>query len=471
MSVNLNEDTVRNPQDTDVRGVLETLQGNILQAHGRDYAVYLFLQFTEEVSRVREVLSSYLPRIVTSAAKQFDDARKFASSKVDGGLFATFFLSAAGYRYLGFTNAQLKALLPEPSGGQGFRSNFIEGMKAHASELRDPDPKDERLEAGYKEEIHALLLLAHDDQSWVKQAERSSRDALAGIARVVVAEDGYAPRDENLQAYEHFGFADGISQPVFLQKDADASRPAAWNPVEPLSLVLVEDGAAPVAGVYGSFFVFRKLEQDVRGFAERTAELAKTLRVSPEQVGAKAVGRFRDGTPLAVAQASGTGAVNDFVYGATTACPMHAHIRKANPRGDFAPTIGFTEEVAERSHRIVRRGIPYGDRPKKPFQPQSIAEMPTAGVGILFGCYQASIANQFAFIQSRWLNRVDFPQDRVGIDPITGSQQAGSANDWGAAPDRHEVRENFGQFVTFKGGEFFFAPSIPFLGVLAPVSR
>jgi hypothetical protein len=36
---------------------------------------------------------------------------------------------------------------------------------------------------------------------------------------------------------------------------------------------------------------------------------------------------------------------------------------------------------------------------------------------------------------------------------------------WGQAPTQ---KLNFGQFVTMKGGEFFFAPSMPFLASFEP---
>ncbi|HMB05971.1 MAG TPA: hypothetical protein VKP69_19835, partial [Isosphaeraceae bacterium] len=44
-------------------------------------------------------------------------------------------------------------------------------------------------------------------------------------------------------------------------------------------------------------------------------------------------------------------------------CPFQAHIRKVNPRGD---TVRFFEGDSEfeRNHRIVRRGVPFGEQPE-----------------------------------------------------------------------------------------------------------
>jgi len=465
--------------------VLGKMQGNILQGHGRDHAVYLLLRFTAAAEQVRSVLTSYLPRVVTSALNQYLTARQREASggTKDGGLFGSFFLSAEGYRHLGFSDEQIRALLPEQALAAGFRSNFVEGMKAHGDELQDPPA--EEWEQGYQGEVHALLLLADDHHKEVKRAERAARDALASIAEVTATERGCTYRKDHYQAYEHFGFADGISQPTFFTYQRPKTPPEEWDGQERLSLLLIEDKAAGVDDAYGSFYVFRKLEQNVRGFADKCAELTKALRSSedgvedtaqterplPEddvRVAAMAVGRFPDGGALVPNGVRGTAHVNDFVFSRSAPrCPLHAHIRKANPRGDLADRHGLTMDYAERHHRIARRSMTYGQRKTPPFERQPREDLPTGDVGILFGAYQASIANQFAFIQS-WLTRTDFSRDGVGVDPITGARRPGSANTWRLSPAGPAVRSDFGSFVTLKGGEFFFAPSMPFLAMLAP---
>jgi Dyp-type peroxidase family len=469
MSIDLKAKTAHEPES--VKGMLEKLQGNILQPHGRNFAVYLLLRFKESPENIRKVLTGYLPTVVKNAFQQYEASRAWKESGGAGPLFGSFFLSADGYRRLGFTDDQIRALLPEKALGIGLRSNFFQGMKAHRDELLDPPT--ETWDVGYTDRVDALLLLAHDSAADLTAAEKAALDAVASIADVVATERGRAYRDPGGQAYEHFGFADGISQPAFFAHQRPKTAPQNWDPVESLSLVLVDDGAAGVEDAYGSFFVFRKLEQNVRGFVEKRGELAKALGLPPRAthlVGAMAVGRFPDGSALATTDAPGTGPDNDFVFGSQEKhCPLHAHIRKANPRGDLAEKHDLSEEFAERHHRIARRSITYGDRKPAPFEPQALADLPTGGVGVLFGAYQASIANQFAFIQS-WLNRTDFPEERVGTDPMGGVRRPGSANTWSLSPTGPKVRSNFGPFVTLKGGEFFFAPSIPFLGKLAPPS-
>ena len=68
-------------------------------------------------------------------------------------------------------------------------------------------------------------------------------------------------------------------------------------------------------------------------------------------------------------------------------------------------------------------------------------------------------------MQKSWANNVDFVNQKTGRDPVIG-QKGGSdsqAQEWIAVWGEPETKPfDFGEFVTLKGGEFFFAPSIPF---------
>ena len=66
---------------------------------------------------------------------------QFNTHRVPGGLFGNVYLSANGYRKLGFTEAQLTAAFVEtPNSFGAGQSNFREGMQAHGDELNDPPP-------------------------------------------------------------------------------------------------------------------------------------------------------------------------------------------------------------------------------------------------------------------------------------------------------------------------------------------
>ena len=72
-------------------------------------------------------------------------------------------------------------------------------------------------------------------------------------------------------------------------------------------------------------------------------------------------------------------------------CPFAAHIRKTNPRNDLAQ-IG--QPVAP--SRIARRGIPFGPEVS---EAENESGRTAQDRGLLFKCYQSSIANGFQFIQ------------------------------------------------------------------------
>lgn len=81
-------------------------------------------------------------------------------------------------------------------------------------------------------------------------------------------------------------------------------------------------------------------------------------------------------------------------------------------------------------------------------------------------------------MQHAWANNQDFVTDRTGEDPIIGQRPRPDADGeilpavpqaWPTAWGQPETQAlTFGNFVTLKGGEYFFAPSLPFLKKLAP---
>jgi Dyp-type peroxidase family len=336
-------------------------------------------------------------------------------------------------------------------------------MKSHLLERGDPPAAE--WQAGYTQRIDAMFTLAHDDQWRLILAVGTLAALLERFCRIHAVEYGHVLRNNREEPIEHFGYVDGISQPVFLTSDLPADKPVYWDAGEPLKRVLVPDLTVPgVPDAFGSFLVFRKLEQNVRGFQAGLETLARTLNAeSPnlEWAEGMVIGRFRDGTPLTQSKrpTPATARANDFEYPGTPHdwhCPFHAHIRKANPRND--------RKADAREHRIARRGIPYDDRWRSD-RGQEPHQLPSRDVGLLFMCFQASIANQFAFIQSRWANSGTFAQPDTGRDPLVGQPfDQGSAQQWTARPYKgRPTPYNFGGFVTLRGGEFLFAPSIPFL--------
>src|ERR1044072_3866676 len=487
MAINLDNETPIGPDDAEYKALFPNLQGNILKGHGRDHTVHIFIRcHTQDVAETRARLRAFATKVVTSALQQSVESQQFKDFKLPGALFGNLFLTAKGYRALGFTDEQIKAALQLTE-----NEFFLEGMQAHAEEFHDPPPIE--WEPGYKNgQIDAMILLADDDKTYLLCQARILANGLSLFLAMLLIELGDALRRlDNGEGIEHLGYVDGLSQPIYLRPDMPAPENTdKWNPFQRLNRVLVrEDSNVAENNGYGSFFVFRKLEQNVRGFKVKEQVLADALELQGEErerAGAMAIGRFEDGTPVALSQTDGfrPPKENNFTYEVDPEglkCPFHAHIRKSNPRGDLFREHGINENdpaKGERLRRITRRGITYGERNQHPNFLQALEDLPSSGVGLLFMCFQASITEQFAFIQRAWVNEPTFLRPNVGIDPVIGqhSQQAVPAQNWpkqwGPQPDPSNPggtkppdmgQFSFEGFVRMKGDEFFFAPRIPFI--------
>lgn len=438
------------PADPTDAALLDNLQGNILKGHGRGRVALILLKFSRQPAHVT-ALRSWIRRLrVTSGARQLADSAAFRATGRGNRLFIGFYLSATGYQALGI-----------PLGQWPRDIAFRQGMK-RASIIRLSDPPINQWELPYRGDVDAMLLLAHNDPAQLIRRLPRVRSQLAAVDRsaVITLETGITLRNAQHQATEHFGFADGISQPLFLKSDIDnfrATAPSgAWDPTgNPFHLVLIDDPMAP--GHYGSYLVFRKLEQDVERFSSDLLDLARKLNDGTPDIdltGALVVGRFKNGTPVVLHSSPAADRDRDsFTYVADYGgfrCPLQAHARSMNPR---------SHDPVERSRRVARRGIPYGD-PKG-----------SGPKGLLFLCFQQDISRQFEYIQAIWANNPYLHQHvrKIGLDALIGQPSRGQLiapqpwpRSWGD-PSGAFLRVAFGGHVTMRGGEYFFAPSIPAL--------
>ncbi|MFW9257629.1 Dyp-type peroxidase [Nostoc sp. CALU 546] len=440
------------------QALLEDLQGDILKGHGRDYSVHLFLKFKpDRTDAVKQWIQTFAQDYLKSAKQQSDQAVRYRQEGVSGGLFANFFLSCKGYEYLGFEPFQIPSDQP-----------FRLGMKNDDVRSSLNDPLVTEWENRFQSQIHALVLMADDDIINLLQAVNRIMQLLRQVTDIVHREDGFILRNKAGQIIEHFGFVDNISQPLFLKRDVISARTNncdfnTWNPRASLDIILVKDPNGQTEDSYGSYLLYRKLEQNVKAFREDQRQLAQVLNVKDDLAGAMIVGRFYDGTPLTLSDIP-TYAVtptNNFNYDTdrvATKCPFHSHIRKMNPRGDTGrveSSPDFTQSLeVEKKHRIARRSVSYGNNDP--------TKEPEAGSGLLFLCFQSSIENQFNFLQSRWANANNFVQVNVGSDPLIGQPEG--TQKWPKKWGESETKEyNFKLWVNMKGGEYFFTPSISFL--------
>src|SRR5262249_53639705 len=185
-----------------------------------------------------------------------------------------------------------------------FRSpEFEMGMRMRRAYLADPSPKE--WESKFQKPLHAMIIFADDRVEVLTERLSQLRNELQGLAHVGI-EFGLTMRNEAQNPIEHFGYVDGISQPLFFKSDLKRTRskkwtlPKRWNPLAGPRLVLVKDPYGNSQSACGTYLVFRKLEQNVRGFKAREKALATELNLRDrERGGAMVVGRFEDGTPLA----------------------------------------------------------------------------------------------------------------------------------------------------------------------------
>ncbi|KAB0677609.1 hypothetical protein F6X38_18075 [Aureimonas leprariae] len=360
---------------------------------------------------------------------------------------------------------------------------FLAGMQARGpgAAVAPPinDPEVTEWEEGYRDRIDALLLVAADEAAEAADVADHWKGRLSAAGATLLHEEpGKAQRRkvaEKFEGVEQFGYVDGRSQPLFLAEDVKREPRSFWDPAFPPSQFLVDDPGDDEATSLGSFFVFRKLEENVKGFKDKEDELSAALGLAggpfEERAGALIVGRFEDGSPVVLNPLpTDMPPVNDFDFRhdeAGSRCPFIAHIRKTNPRGEspfhLATDIGVaTTARQERSHIMARRGITYGER-QYDEETNDFTDRPTTGVGLLFMAYMSSIENQFEFTQATWANNADFVTGGVGVDPVIGQGPPAPItvpDGWSGAS---AADFDFGRFVTMKGGEYFFAPSRDFL--------
>ena len=258
-------------------------------------------------------------------------------------------------------------------------------------------------------------------------------------------------------------------------------------------------------GRNGCFLVLRTLEQDVLSFRKFLQDQAGPEISSQHALAAAMVGRKADGStlvPLSTGPIEGIAPNDDnnrFTFDrdeSGLACPFGAHIRRANPRNADLPTppvhglkrllhtLGFggknlrtDAKASTRFHRLLRRGREYG-----PAQAAKDDETPmAAGQGIHFVALVANITRQFEFVQNAWLMSSKFDAGTDESDPLLGNRAPiPGADGTTVATDTFSIPRESGlrdrvcglpQFVTVKGGAYFFLPSLPAIQYLASLGK
>jgi deferrochelatase/peroxidase EfeB len=281
-----------------------------------------------------------------------------------------------------------------------------------------------------------------------------------------------------------FGYTDGISMTT-IHGGPERYPQDHQQPCEPWLFVLQDEAENYFVpeprelGLNGSFAVFKMIMTDVVGF-ENFLQSNKD-KIDPELLAAKICGRWRNGVPLALSPETDSppGGIpleqlNNYEYVNVDGsgdpkglrCPVGAHMRRINPRGQ--PVTGQGEPGgSNNTHRLIRRGMPYGPNydPKQPYD----------GIerGLLGYFINSSIENQYEFVLRQWVNDSEFagavrlhPKSK---DPMIGTQDPAEsifvipqAN--GSPPIKVT---GFSTFVTTKAAAYCFLPSITAIKYIA----
>jgi Dyp-type peroxidase family len=341
-----------------------------------------------------------------------------------------------------------------------------------------------------------------------------------------------AERDGAIQPTnkEHFGLSDGFGDPVFQGQfpgPAQALRVVGqgkltgaqtWEPLATGEFLLGHpDEAQEIPGAAmpigfsrnGTFMAWRKLHENVGAFESYIAAQAPVyarvmgladLDEAADTLKAKIVGRWPDGVPLMAAPTHADWRMfQDRLQSATrredkaelsrialeyvnfkyrpdpagTACPVTAHLRRANTRDMLDPNFAAADpkawagSVLNNRRRILRRGLPYGSAANPPKD--------TDEQGIIFIAVCASLFRQFEFVQQQWIQYgLDF---NAGNDtcPLLGNHgpAAGLPRDakFVIPSDPKSGKPPFicaglPQLVEPRGGDYFFVPSMTALQMI-----
>ena len=493
------------PRIDELKDNLSEIQGNVIRGYRPSFAAYLFFHI-HDPAKGKAWLQAILSKVKITYSQHWGT-----------GTRPPFTVNIA------FSHSGLEALGLPPHVLTSFPEEFQQGMLPRAVDTLGDEPGTDmktpkHWDLGFKtktKKIHALVVItARTKAKWDN-----------GIKKLInlMKDGGFHPKVEllkDLSIYgnglpeqkEHFGFADGISQPFMegtdaLFKDLLSKRPpfpgqgtpiikstwpplkeseyidgeaARWKHLKPGEFILgYEDEFGEVAlspmhydlRKNGTYLVFRKLEQNVKGFQDFLKNTSKkiwnkTTAESENLLAAKLMGRWKSGCPLErdaekdnpnfdYQQSKKN---NDFLYNNKDKdglkCPLGAHIRRTNPRDQLLKLEKSWMQPDKNlyhlnRHRIIRRGLPYGER----YVPGSVKKR-----GLVFVALNASISRQFEFLQEAWVNNGEFlGLDKRERDPVIGKKHDQKTKFTVPGADFPHVT-SLQRFVTERGGEYFFYP-------------
>jgi Dyp-type peroxidase family len=478
----------------------EDMQGLIVRGHSHHKAACYYLLTFADGEEGRDEARRWLQTLLDDDTVMIDGARERRKQ----------------YAHVAFTHAGLDRLGCDPSLLAGFSDEFRYGMTTPHRQrvLGDDGPNaPEKWDWGRPgTRLDGLLML-------YAKAE-PELEALCTRQHANLQAHGIAAKRLDTSWFEnkkeHFGFHDGITTPVMEGLDR---KPGPGGAIKPGEFILgyqnefarytgrplinraldrfddlkpdVEGSGLVDFGRNGSYLVFRQLRQDVHGFWRFLDEASRSLDGTTQRrtwLAAKMVGRWPSGAPLVLAPDADDASLANadaFMFHAEDRhglkCPIGSHIRRTNPRDSLPPAPGTAESLAaNRRHRILRRGRTYGPSVAATFEAHDILAARDDGEerGLHFICLNANIARQFEFVQATWANNSQFEGLNDVVDPLIGRRGRYSTGTHATftipeeplwlpdMPCRRRVHM-MPDFVTMRGGAYFFMPGMSALRYLA----
>lgn len=320
---------------------IRNIQGNILAGFNKDHQALLFLKITD-AAKAKRWLQFITPSIATmdevlSFNRLFKAVRARRADE-PSGLVAT-------WLNIAFSRDAIAALASSAEADKFLDEAFQAGLPTRSPLLGDPTAADalgspEHWKFGKPGAIpDVVLTVASDDVNALQEKVDHLKETLAKSGLRLIFDQRGNTLPGELRGHEHFGFKDGISQPVVRGRVSDAPddflTPRYVDPADPRAKVSSAPGSVlvypgqfvfgyqrqdpngdggapfdpsvvPAWAKNGSYLVVRRLKQDVRAFREAMSKQAKQLAKKPGFAGttaatlaAKLVGRWPSGAPLA----------------------------------------------------------------------------------------------------------------------------------------------------------------------------
>ena len=465
------------------------IQGNVLRAYGRfgyPVARYVFLNVRNSADG-RKFVGAISQRVTTAV-----EWGNGPNQKEQPPWAVNIAFTYQGLKDLGVPRASLVGFSPEFASGMKERRDILGDNGSSSPENWDPIWQGNR--ETRERDVHIFISLdglSGRGAEWLSVAEKNREEAYQWLLGEVdktkggvvilpghIGDNGAKLDYQDVRVVldkegrptpkEHFGYTDGISDPVFEGVPYDTNRVKGrgkqlvggkWGPLATGEFLLghvdeaMEYPHAPepvLLARNGTYMVYRKLHENVGSFERYLEEQGSKFPGGKELLAAKFVGRWRDtGVPLvkapdaesnakfaaqieaynqAISEARKKGdedavkaneqaiddILSDFTYENDMSggkCPFSSHIRRINPRGslEMIHEDGDAPGSLKLSKGAFNTPSALSDRRRLlrrglPYGEVKDRSRDDGSHGIVIMMLNADINRQFEFVQQQWIN-------------------------------------------------------------------